>query len=602
MSAMTLLHLTIVGPGMQPATVEFGDHLTVIYGASDRGKSFIVEAIDYVLGATKIKQITEAEGYTRILLGLRLDEGRVVTLSRPFDDTKVDIFNHDIRTLPATPAEVTLSAKHNAKSEKNISRYLLKLIGADGRQLLRNQRGELTSLSFRYLAHLSIISETQMAAPRSPVLASGQERSTTPEKSVFRYLLTGQDQPKITQGLSDVEKKVGKGKIDLLDQVITSTRSSLTTETSEAELHKRLVRVEMSLSKASSSVGELVSQRAPLLNQTRALDEWGTHNRQRAREVRTLIARFDLLRRQYESDLDRLEMVAEAGNLLGYFQTGPCVFCGAAPEHQQIGHQLDETTSLQAAVIAEMRKTTELRTDLLSTIEDLDGQLNGLDEEYASSLDRAERLDLTLRDIEARLTPLRSDHQEDLSVRATIQTDLAVHAQIQRLEDLKAELSSAPETPPPARVDGIPTKDLHEFELMIHRILQSWQVPGDNLVHYDQSTAEISVDGRARTSRGKGMRSVIHAAFTAALAQYAATREHPHPGFIVLDSPVLTYREPGDTQLTPRVVEHFYKGLSDFASQIIVIENGDPPEDLDPDAAIYAFGTAGSDRAGFFPT
>jgi hypothetical protein len=56
-----------------------------------------------------------------------------------------------------------------------------------------------------------------MAAPRSPVLASGQHTNVTAEKSVFKYLLTGEDEPERPKGASDLEKKVGKGKIELLE-------------------------------------------------------------------------------------------------------------------------------------------------------------------------------------------------------------------------------------------------------------------------------------------------------------------------------------------------------------------------------------------------
>jgi hypothetical protein len=101
------------------------------------------------------------------------------------------------------------------------------------------------------------------------------------------------------------------------------------------------------------------------------------------------------------------------------------------------------------------------------------------------------------------------------------------------------------------------------------------------------------------------MRSIIHAAFSMALARYTAARELPHPGFVVLDSPVLTYREPGedDTELTHNVVEHFYQALLDDSSaQIIVVENGDPPKDIATLAKVYAFHTPGAVRMGFFPS
>lgn len=93
------------------------------------------------------------------------------------------------------------------------------------------------------------------------------------------------------------------------------------------------------------------------------------------------------------------------------------------------------------------------------------------------------------------------------------------------------------------------------------------------------------------------MRSIIHAAFSTALVHYAMPHELPHPGFVVLDSPVLTYREPDevDIELTHNVVEHFYPGLLDEdAAQVVVVENGDPPENLGNGVTTYAFGTAGS--------
>ena len=43
-----LRFLGFFGPQKPPATVTFGAGLNVIYGASNTGKSFIVEAIDFI--------------------------------------------------------------------------------------------------------------------------------------------------------------------------------------------------------------------------------------------------------------------------------------------------------------------------------------------------------------------------------------------------------------------------------------------------------------------------------------------------------------------------------------------------------------------------
>jgi hypothetical protein len=601
---LTLLHLTFTGPNKASASIEFGQHLTVIYGASDTGKSFVVEAIDYMLGASKLKQISEAKGYTRILLGLLLADGRTVTLVRSPDDNKVHVLDGDHRRFTGVTGAKPLNLRHSGKARNNLSRYLLELIGADGRNLLKNQRGERLSLSFRHLAHLCVISETQMASPRSPVLTSGQATNATAEKSAFRVLLTGRDDEEGVAAATEVEKKVEKGKIELLDQLIAATRDSLTLKSNESELRNRLGQVEGALSNASAGIEQLVAARSAAVDQARAFETRISDNRTRAAEVRTLLARFQLLRQQYESDLARLQMVAEAGNLLGYFRTGVCVFCGAEPEHQRADHRVHETTQLQAAVDAETRKTTELHTDLLTTIDDLSRQLDGLDKEHTADISGRAQLRRRVADLDERLTPLNNDNDELLALRTRIQTDLTVHAQIQRLEDLKADLSSTTEQPAPTRPNEIPANDLAEFQRLIQQTLLSWRVPGNNVVTYDQNSAEISVDGRARHTRGKGMRSIIHAAFSVALARYTEMRALPHPGFVVLDSPVLTYREPheNDVALPHNVVEHFYRGLIDgLSTQTIVVENGDPPRDLDRYATVYAFSTKGSDRAGFFP-
>ncbi|MFE3206071.1 hypothetical protein [Embleya sp. NPDC059237] len=51
---------------------------------------------------------------------------------------------------------------------------------------------------------------------------------------------------------------------------------------------------------------------------------------------------------------------------------------------------------------------------------------------------------------------------------------------------------------------------------------------------------DVRAEGRPRAVRGKGVRSVLHSAFTTALARYGLANARPHPGFVVLDSPVAT--------------------------------------------------------------
>lgn len=607
MNRLTLVHLTFLGMGKTPATVEFDPGLTVVYGASDTGKSYIEKSVDYMLGASELKPIPESEGYSRILLGLRVDDGQVMTLSRGLADSTIDVFNRDVRTLTAGPADATLGFRHNPASQGNISRYLLKRLGIDRLKILRNSLGKVRLLSFRDLVRLSVIDVTRMGGERPPALTTGMPQNETGEKSVLKLLLTGKDEPAGPTAPSSEEKKIGKGQVAILDRLIDDNRQKLTIAANQTELREQLGRLQSSLDAVTSRSGQLIASRSTLVRRRRDMEVSDSATQQRAGEVRQLLARFALLREQYESDLGRLRMVGEAGNLLGYFQTGTCVFCGAEPEHQHPEHHLAETTQLAAAVAAEQRKTTELHRDLLSTIEDLEAQAADLHAESAARAEQLTHLDSELRALDEQLEPLAGDTSEVIAARSRLELELAIHAQIEQMEDMKASLSDAVPAPPPARADGIPAVDITDFEQAMHQTLRAWNVPGENRVTYNPTTAEVSVDGRPRGSRGQGMRSVIHAAFTVSLARRNTARDLIHPGFIMLDSPVVTYRQPENREANPElmshdVVEHFYQDLLDNPpGQVIVIENGTPPAAIAERATIYAFSADGSERLGFFP-
>lgn len=82
MSRLRLLHITLWGPNVPLSTVEFGPGLTLVRGPSDTGKSFMVEALDFMLGGKSLKEIPERNGYSTVLLGVELPAGETVTLTR----------------------------------------------------------------------------------------------------------------------------------------------------------------------------------------------------------------------------------------------------------------------------------------------------------------------------------------------------------------------------------------------------------------------------------------------------------------------------------------------------------------------------------------
>src|SRR5258708_2660048 len=81
--AFRLKRLRLLSPVEPAAAVPFGPGLNVVTGASNTGKSFMVELIQYALGKQEMtKRIVEAESYDRVRLTIESDDGKVHSILR----------------------------------------------------------------------------------------------------------------------------------------------------------------------------------------------------------------------------------------------------------------------------------------------------------------------------------------------------------------------------------------------------------------------------------------------------------------------------------------------------------------------------------------
>jgi hypothetical protein len=79
----------------------------------------------------------------------------------------------------------------------------------------------------------------------------------------------------------------------------------------------------------------------------------------------------------------------------------------------------------------------------------------------------------------------------------------------------------------------------------------------------------------------------------------------PHPGLVILDSPLIAYKEPkadDEGVIGTHLKLRFYEHLQTFAGnqQIFVIDNTDPPEHFLEKATQFT-GNPAIPRCGFFP-
>jgi hypothetical protein len=81
--------------------------------------------------------------------------------------------------------------------------------------------------------------------------------------------------------------------------------------------------------------------------------------------------------------------------------------------------------------------------------------------------------------------------------------------------------------------------------------------------------------------------------------------ERPFPGFVLIDSPLVVYREPesGEDEFPLEVKDAFYRSVAKefLEAQVIVLENDNPPPDVADSANVILFTGNATGRRGFIP-
>lgn len=600
MLRLTLTHLTFLGASVPPASVEFGPQLTLVRGPSDTGKSFIANAIDFMLGATNLKEIPERDGYSTVLLGLLLADDQAVTLSRPITGGALGLHLSDLRNFPLPAPDEVLAAKHNPRSDRNLSRYLLKQVGLDEKRVRKNAHNATDTLSFRNLAHLCLVDETQMQAETPPAL-TGQYLTRTKEVSVLKLLLQSEDDSHLIEEEHKQDKsRLDGARVEVLDRLIEELEAELSEVPEASELRNQLARLNGSIEQQSGAVSGLTNERNAVVERVRREQGRFDNARTGLSEISVLQGRFGLLRRQYESDLARLATINEAGNLLDYFTPGVCVFCGADPEHQHYNLECEgDDTALSVSIGAETAKTEGLLGDLLLTLDDLVSRRSEVLTAGRAARDQVRIFEARLQELDRRLAPQNGDLRVLLNLRRDVEKSLGLYERLTGLQRMKNRIEDEVSTDTKAVSVGISLAAIREFSDELTKRLKAWGYPEAESVRYDRAAQDIQAGDQLRSSHGKGVRAILHAAFTLALAQYCFDRESAHPGFVILDSPLVTYRPPDSTDtdaevlddsLPKGVVEAFYRDVqTNFDGQVIVMENLDPAEALQPGAVDIPF-------------
>lgn len=585
------------GNGVQDAYVDFDKGANILAGESDTGKSYLISCLDYILGAEKLKKKPkEAAAYTHLFVEFENSKNKVLTLTRALDGGKLAAHYVPIHSIDGKGESIAPGRKGKSTGP-DVTSILFPFAGIKEAKLRKNARGATQRLSIRTLAPLFLIDEVSIIDEFSPVTGrSGYD--DTARKRMFSYILTGIDDDGIVvEEKTEIVRARLQAKFEIVQEMIQplEERFGIRSDTPplDHEYDNELDDVIANLSEEVKQATTDISRLHEEIQETTALSLKAESQLLGVAEIQI---RYSLLGERYNSDLKRLDFLAEGAHYFKSLQEVPCSFCG---QNMTFDHYHSEKTQtllnsgeIRRSAIAEAAKIHAYLADLQKAIVNLVQRKEELEQEKenAHNLLTDLRRELTLN-----LTPLLARRLESLeklldyrSERDAEIIDFQRWGELHKLK-LSIQKSLTQDNQPKLEWEGLSSLSLTGLCTEVEAVLTDWKWGSKPRVAFDEKEYDIIVDGQPRQSHGKGVRAILYSAFIIGLLKYCVNNGRPHPGVVVIDSPLTSYKKKGaakvsgsDEPISAGVETGFWNSLAQLPEtiQVIIIENKEPPTSI----------------------
>lgn len=582
---LKLTKLVLAGENKQDAIINFKDGLNVIAGASDTGKSFAFECIDYALGSSsKLKEVPEVDGYQSVFLEIE-DIGRrvIFTIERGIPEeikNKMTIYYSNYQDKDRAKNE-KMSSKHSTKT--SLSKKLLNYCGCTYKNVKKSEK-EVQSFTFRSFNPLIMISELRITATYSPIYRVGSRGSTfaTSEKSVFKTVISGADYEKKEKKENiEIAKAKLKGKIEQLKQIIDEIRlenNELINGVEDIKSEKSTEIIE--LNKFIKEKTDEIKKYELEYKNTQAEIEFENTELKRLLNNNN---KFKLLKKNYLSDLDRLEFINDAFDLTQQLVEVECPICHSPMKINEI----EKSDDYYEALVAEKLKIEVQLTELDKTIKDLSDEIMNKEENISKLENHKDEIKDILNN---KLGPIVAEKVEQVQNLLEIQEKInLITRNKKRMDKYYTEINEWQEKIDSTvqnkgnKKENLPDEYTNELCMEIKQLLKKCDFIGEeDDIKYNSATNDVKIGDKEKASFGKGARAIINSTFLIGLMNYCYKKNLCHPGFVILDSPLTTYKEKdkkdgGDENITKGTKEKFYEMLAEQKNgQIIIFDNEEP--------------------------
>lgn len=614
--------LVLRGSTKKDAMLEFKEGLNVIAGASDTGKSFAFECIDFLLGKREsLSNVEELLGYEDAFLEIvTYKNNKIITINRNIATKKMMIYNGEYSNIEnIIPEEI--NSKHSKKqnNKRNISQILLSYCNCTYVEILdKLNSGSTRSFSFRDFFHLLAADETRITQKLSPIYTTDSKKNVarTSETSAFHTIIKGKDYSDMQNLKEDsYEIKVARinGKIEAIKQI---------KETLQDEVNNTLLNTHISCSSIQEEIYELqreVHSNKTLLNQSEIdkqnLVEQSYDLNGQLYFLEELNKKLKLLLNNYISDIERMEFIDEAEYYSAQLIDVACPLCNSQTKAEEISKE--DYDIVKNAINIEQNKIRKQMIDLEETIENTERKIKI----KKNKIEQIKKDIVVLEhDIERYLAPLISNKLsklEGLYEKKKLLEKLEDRKNmIEKYGDQINQYLSMINNKKKDNKNIGKVRELDEEEIILFSNIFKAIVKGihysSNDIKFSISSNDFVIGNKEKSVFGKGSRAILNSIFYITIMLYCNEKSLSHPNIVILDSPLTTFRdkdkksdrETHKEDIPKPVKEEFYRYLSQYdkGKQIIIFDNEIPTKDVIEKIRYYYFDNEiNATRSGFIP-
>lgn len=589
------------GEGMNTSRVDFMPGCNLLFGPSERGKSSIFSAIDFLLGKDgNPKPVKEGEGYDTFYMEFVTNsDGQIHTVRRRLDEKQVFIKDCVFESFETAAFKGTsYPLKSNKENVVDYSQFLMSLNGFPEGLEIRSASTKKSSFRYTWIRHLILADENRIVSEKPIFNPDNDSNVRQQEKSVIYYLTSGNDDSAFeTSEANNIRKARYKGKIELTEENIKAVESRIEElgDVDYAELKDDAIiqALQQKLTEEEKSLSALYEKRKDLEENQRRL-------RSKCLFLTEFVNRMKVLEKHYRTDIERFEYLYEGATIFGLLdESHECPLCHSIIEDKS---KIDE--DYLSAVEAEATNLNAKLKDVELLIKQKKEQLAKVEKHIVETGNRISGIDAEVNGFNLRMSSIKgvlAKYQDNLQKKAEAKfLEEEARRLYQKLAILKQEEKTNPQKEAYIRTTNIG----EDFCEKLKTKLVEWNVLApDESVIFNEDGFDFVLGGKQRLSCGKGARGVTCAAILMTLVEYCDENDIPFSNVLVLDSPITAHFDDGKIPAEETTQAKFFKYCNDNISgyQLIIIDNKSPkPEDRETLTNINYIEFADDGRRGFY--